>query len=336
MEYNYKKVETNLIDWEQIEQSSDSTIYKTQSWFLYLKKWKNIEPCVIEVYQDKDLIGFFVGEIVHKVFNILGSPFEGIGTAHQGLSMLKDVAIEERIEIYRQLAKWVFKQRIAVLVQVEDWSFAMEDFNDKDIHCEPHDGYLIDLSLTEEELFHNLHQKSCRYSINKAQKSGVVIRETTDPKKFVEIYYDQLIEVFAKQGLKPTYDKDCVQALVDALYPQRMLLLEAITPEGEIAATGLFPGEKNLAVFWGGASYQKFQKLCPNEPLIWEAIKMWKQRGTKTFDLCGVRQYKLKFGPVIYTKPRIIFAKYSFLIFAKQKAKQLYYGFRNFMARFKK
>jgi lipid II:glycine glycyltransferase (peptidoglycan interpeptide bridge formation enzyme) len=212
----------------------------------------------------------------------------------------------------------------------------MSDIDDDEYIYEGHDGYMIDLSLSEDELYKNLHQKSCRYSINKSKKLGVSIRETMDVENFVDVYYLQLQEVFKKQGLSPTYKKDCVQALVKALYPDHILLLEAVTKDGEIAATGLFPGEKNIAVFWGGASYQKFQNLCPNEPLIWEAIRIWKNRGAKIFDMCGLRPYKLKFGPTLYTKPRIFFAKYRILIFAKRILKRIFYGLRKARAKFSK
>lgn len=335
MNYKFELI-TRDIDWAKIEQCPDSTIYKTHEWFDYLKRWKNIEPFIVSISAQNKVIGYFVGERLNKIIKIIGSPFEGIGTAHQGLSMFSECSPQQRLDIYSQLATWIFKKGYGQFLQIEDWELTMTDVESSKVYAQGHEGYLINLGLSEDELFHNLHQKSCRYSINKSIKSGITIRETADTSAFVDIYYDQLIEVFAKQGLKPTYDKECVKALVDSLYPDRILLLEAVTAEGEIAATGLFPGDKNIAIFWGGASYQKFQKLCPNEPLIWEAIKIWKSRNTKIFDLCGVRPYKLKFGPEIYIKPRIIFAKYKILISAKIIAKKMYYGIRELGAKFRK
>lgn len=335
MNYKFELI-TRDIDWAKIEQCPDSTIYKTHEWFDYLKRWKNIEPFIVSISAQNKVIGYFVGERLNKIIKIIGSPFEGIGTAHQGLSMFSECSPQQRLDIYSQLATWIFKKGYGQFLQIEDWELTMTDVESSKVYAQGHEGYLINLGLSEDELFHNLHQKSCRYSINKSIKSGITIREAADTSAFVDIYYDQLIEVFAKQGLKPTYDKECVKALVDSLYPDRILLLEAVTAEGEIAATGLFPGDKNIAIFWGGASYQKFQKLCPNEPLIWEAIKIWKSRNTKIFDLCGVRPYKLKFGPEIYIKPRIIFAKYKILISAKIIAKKIYYGIREFGAKFRK
>lgn len=335
MSYSFRLLESSEINWKEIENCPDSTIYKTEVWFNYLKKWKCISPFIVEIIGENNS-GFFVGEKIKKVVTIIGSPFEGLGTAHQGLSMKSSCSGEERILIYKDISKWIFDNHYASFLQVEDWQLTMNHVDNAGVVTQGHSGYMIDLSLSEEELYHNLQQKSCRYSINKSIKNGITIRETQDPQKFIDIYYEQLIEVFNKQGLTPTYSKDCVVSLIDSLDSAHLLLLESVTQDGEIAATGIFPGEKNLAIFWGGASYQKFQKLCPNEPLIWEAIKIWKQRGAKVFDLCGVRQYKLKFGPIIYTKPRLLFAKYSVLFKAKNLAKSLYYGLRDFKAKFKK
>jgi hypothetical protein len=333
--YLFQLIKPTESVWNDIHATYDSTIYKTKEWFDYLKSWKNINSFIVEVRREDRVIGYFVGEKLRKGIFIIGSPFEGIGTAHQGLSMLKQTSSQIRIRIYKELAKWIFKNGYSSFIQIEDWQLSMDDLKESGIKYNGHDGYLIDLHLDEDVLFHNLHQKSCRYSINKALKSGVIIRETNNINKFIDIYYDQLIEVFAKQGLTPTYDKACVKSIVNALYPNQILLLEAVSTEGNIIATGLFPGDDNLAIFWGEASYQVFQKLCPNELLIWEAIKMWKARGTKVFDMCGVRQYKLKFGPVIYTKPRLMFAKYAFLIPLKNFSKRVYYGLRNFLSKFK-
>lgn len=335
MDYRFVQISKDDINWRLIESSYDSTIYKTFAWFDYLYKWKGVQPFVVEVSTNR-VIGYFIGELINKVVRIVGSPFEGVGTGHQGLSMLITIDSKERLTIYEQLSKWIFKNRYAEFVQIEDWNLSMSDLEDTKYVFEKHEGYMIDLTKSEEELYRNLHQKSCRYSINKSQKLGVTIREAANVTDFVDIYYAQLKEVFKKQGLVPTYDKACVQSLVESLYPNNILLLEAVTLDGEIAATGLFPAEKNMAVFWGGASYQKFQNQCPNEPLIWEAIKIWRRRGVKTFDMCGVRSYKLKFGPVVYVKPRIIFAKYHFLIIAKRLMKKLYYACRKFAARFRK
>lgn len=334
MRYKFKKLNKEEIDWRVIEATSDSTIYKSSGWFEYLHQWKKITPVVIEISTD-EVIGYFVGELIFKGVTILGSPFEGFGTGHQGLSMLKEIQPSERLDIYNQLSAWIFDSKIASYIQIEDYQLTMEDLDGKNVAYEGHEGYVIDLLQSEETIYQNMHPRSCRYRINKSRKSGVIIRETTDVDRFVDVYYNQLLEVFNKQGLTPTYDKSCVRSLVDSLYPERMLLLEAVTAEGDIAATGLFPGDKNMAIFWGGASYQRFQKFCPNEPLIWEAIKIWKERGTKVFDMCGVRPYKLKFGPVLYTKPRIMFARCRGLISAKRIIKKIYYGIRSFKAKLK-
>ena len=321
-------------DWNQIESTYDCTIYKTTYWFDFLFAWKIIKPLVISIYSDTEHIGYFVGERIKRIVRIVASPFEGIATSHQGLCMFKPCSSEERLKIYTNLSEWLFKNNICSVFQVEDWQLSMEDMAGSSVYYEGHDGYYIDLQKPIDELYRNLHQKSCRYSINKSKRLGVKIQQTNDVSQFVEIYYNQLKEVFGKQGLTPTYSIDCIKSLINALYPSHLLLLEAITEDGEVAATGIFPGDKNFALFFGGASYQKFQYLCPNEPLIWEAICIWKSKGTKLFDMCGTRPYKLKFGPIEYTKPRLIFSSPKILVRLKVVAKKLYYLLRKLQSKF--
>src|SRR3989442_1557306 len=78
--------------------------------------------------------------------------------------------------------------------------------------------------------------------VRKAEKSGVTIEEAHDI-AFADEYYEQLKDVFAKQGLVPTYDVERVRALVRHMEPSgNVLLLRARDPEGKCIATGIFPG----------------------------------------------------------------------------------------------
>ena len=50
--------------------------------------------------------------------------------------------------------------------------------------------------------------------------------------------------------------------------------------------------------FWGGASWREFQTLRPNEPIVWHAMRYWKERGVERADLGGGLVYKRKYRPV--------------------------------------
>ncbi len=114
---------------------------------------------------------------------------------------------------------------------------------------------------------------------------------------FADEYYDQLRAVCGRQGLRPTYDLQRVRELIRTLQPAgSLLLLRARAPEGTSIATAISVGAHSAAYLWGRASYQNYRILRPNELLLWYALRYWKRRGTRTFDMGGLGQFNRKFG----------------------------------------
>ena len=153
----------------------------------------------------------------------------------------------------------------------------------------------MDLRPSEEEIWTGM-KGSCRTAIRKAERSGVVIEEASDI-EFADDCYAQLEDVFAKQSLVPPYDVERIRELIRHVHPTgRLLLLRARNPEGDCIATGIFPAMSRSMHFLVGASWRDQQRLSPNEPLMWHAIKYWKGRGVLACDLGGYMSYKRKWG----------------------------------------
>jgi hypothetical protein len=329
MNYNFNVVEGKNINWEKIHSCYDHTVFKSKEWIDFLIESQNIKPLIVEIFDENKQLGYFVGERFKKIFKIVASPFEGWTTDYQGLSMLVPISKEVRINIYENLIQFLFQKGICSLFQASDWQFDMDTIQNSKLKFEVVKGYKLDLTKTEEQIYKNFSNSSCQYAIRKSQKNGVKIIETDNTDEFIDNYYAQLSEVFKKQNLRPTYKKDRIIALIENLkHSGRILLLEAKSPDKNCLATGIFVGDNNLAYYWGGASYTKFQNLCPNEPLIYEAIKIFKKRGYREFDLGGIRKFKEKFGPDYFEKPKIIASKFNGIIKLKNLAKKTYYGLR--------
>jgi hypothetical protein len=146
-------------------------------------------------------------------------------------------------------------------------------------------------------------ESACRRCIRKAEKSGVKIEEAHDL-AFADEYYEQLKDVFAKQGLVPTYSVERVRSLVKHLEPSgNVLLIRARDGEGKCIATGIYPGFNKIAEFWGNASFRSHQNLRPNEACHWYALRYWKQRGATLYDWGGEGTYKEKYGCVPHRVP---------------------------------
>jgi hypothetical protein len=185
-------------------------------------------------------------------------------------------------------------------------------------------GFEIDLSPCEDELFARM-KGACRRCIRKAQHEGVTI-EVAEDLEFVDDYYAQLIDVFEKQGLSPTYGKGRVLGLIQQLGPtQQLLLLRARDAQGRCIASGIFPAFHRHMFFWGGASWRQHQQLRPNELLMWTAMLYWKQRGIRYFDMCGRGDYKRKYGSYPIEVPELILPRFRVLYGAREAVR---IGFR--------
>ena len=167
-------------------------------------------------------------------------------------------------------------------------------------------------------------ESACRRCIRKAEKSGLTIEEAHDP-GFADDYYEQLKDVFAKQGLVPTYKVDRVRALVKHLEPTgRVLLVRVHDAQNKCIATGIFPGFNKIAEFWGNASFRSSQALRPNEYIHWYAMRHWKRRGIETYDWGGGGTYKEKYGCVLHNVPWFTKSRYEFVSRLRHEARKMF------------
>lgn len=330
MNYFFKIVED--IPWELLHKTYDSNIFKTKIWANFLQKSCNVTPLVIEISTSKRKIGWFYGQKIKKFgISIIASPFEGWTTSYQGLCLQQIVTKTERVEIYKELKDFCFRNKLCLFFQVSDWELDFEEVNQAKLYSEPIKSYWLDLTPTIDELFKSFKAKSCQYSIHKAQKLGVIVREPESIKEYAKEYYNQLSDVFAKQNLKPTYDETRVYDMLQEFEGTRnIVLLEALHPETKASmACIIFVFHNKMAFYWGASSYRNYQKYCPNELLMFEAIKRVKELGCNILEMEGIRPYKEKYNPIKYSKPKIIIAKYSILIPLKNLAKKMYPFLKN-------
>ena len=166
---------------------------------------------------------------------------------------------------------------------------------------------------------------ACRRCIRKSKRVGLTIEKASD-QAFADDYYSHLQEVFAGQRLIPTYPVERVRALVKHLLPtNRLLLLRAITRDGDCIATGVFPAMNDTMYFWGGASRKKYQILRPNEAIQWFAMQYWKKRGMTHYDMGGGGEYKRKYGGAEIAIPWIRKSRYPIFPLLRNSAKKLFY-----------
>jgi CelD/BcsL family acetyltransferase involved in cellulose biosynthesis len=183
-----------------------------------------------------------------------------------------------------------------VYIEVADRAFTLEDGERAGFEQRLSSSYESDLTKSEEELFRGM-DRCYRRRVRKAARLEVVIEEAPGDDLFVTEYYEQLKDVFRKQGLIPTYSIETVRKLVQHLYPTgRLGLLRARNQEGKCIATAISHGMHKFAQVWGGASFRDSLHLSPNQALIWYALRYWRNRGAHMLDWGGGGKYKEQYG----------------------------------------
>lgn len=350
MNYLFKKIIPDNNTWRLIESCYDATVDKTKGIIDYCE-YQGCKPFVAEIHStdikvcsediqnnsSSSLIGWFVGGIIWRVVPILGSPNEGLGIAHQGLSMLYKVSSFTRLQIYSEFSKWIYKHRYAMFIQVEDFQLEMDDvdaynsaisdINNRIIY-QGHDCSWIDLTKTEEELFHGMDYKSCRYMINKAIKNQICVREATDADSFLGLHFKQHLEVMKRHNQFAAKPKKNIKALIESTWRDSLMLLEAVDAGNRIVSTGIFVVKNNNCHFFSRACFSSDLSSGANELLMWEAIKRSKARGALFFNNSGVGPFKLKFGSIRRYKPRLFFPKYKWLVSARTLCFEIFHKYR--------
>ena len=351
--YSFRIISSQYVDWEKIEKTYDSTCFHSKHWCKYIDRI-GIKILVLEIIDNNITIGYFIGEKIGWGWYIVMAPCESIGTYTQGLCMLQPITEYERVKLYKDISEFLFNSCRVVLMSVDDWQlkrtydtwipneqFYHEEIDKFGLNYTVRPTLYVPVNTSEEIMWSNLHYKSCKYSVNKARKLNLRVKEIVEYdeiKAFVKIHYEQLTEVCAKQGMKPnpSQKEHRMRALCESLYPSRVIMLEVIgndeDDKEQIMSTGIFCIDKGECSYWTGASFQRYQKYCPNELMVWEAMRLLHQRGGGELNFGGMASYKLKFGTKYAYVPRIHIAKYSILLNLIPTIKKAYYNVRNRIA----
>jgi hypothetical protein len=285
------------VPWARLDVRADRTVFQTIRWLDFVAETQQAEPVVAAVRRGSETIGWFTGAIVRRLgVRILGSPLPGWTTSYMGFNL--DVAVDPAALLH-ELRRFAWTDLRCLHLELMDRGLPLEAAPQPGYRMAPFCGYELQLDATDDDLLAGM-TRSGRRDVRRGLRNGIVVEEV-DPGRdhdFASEYYGQVCEAFAKRGLRPAYGVDRVDAVIRHLHPGgSLLLLRARTADGEPAATGLFPGQRGgTAVYWMGGSHRRLQHLLPNEVLMWEAIRTWRDRGAVRFDFGGGGAHKAKYG----------------------------------------
>lgn len=298
VQFRFERVDWDRVDWEGFASYSEFNLFQTRAWIEFLAEVQRAEPVAAILTDGRQELGRVVGLVVRKMgMSFFGCPLPGWTTPYMGFTVKPGVPRRVAAEA---LLDFAFKELGCIHVELRDRWLGESDVAGLGFSLRQDVGYddrtfEIDLTRTEEAIFGAM-ESACRRCIRQGEKRGVTVEEAFDD-DFAAEFYEQLNDVFLRQGLVPTYTVERVQALIRHLQPSgQLLLLRARNADGDCIATGIYPAAGNVALFWGGASVKEHQNLRPNETLHWYAMRYWKARGIARYDMGGFMDYKRKYG----------------------------------------
>jgi len=314
----FERVPFNPDDWNKTLSSfPDRIVFQSAEWISFLAETQKGEPVIAALKEGNETLGYFSGLMVRKFgLKILGSPFRGWSTPFMGFNLNPKVPRRTGAEA---LADFAFNKLGCIHFEVADLFMSLDDIDGLGLNHLILHSMEVDLSQSEEDIFSKM-SKSCRWTIRKGEKNGVTIEEATDD-AFADEFGDQLKDVFAKQGLVPHYGAARILSKLKHLRGTgKVLFLRARDSEGHCIATGVFPALHETAFYNEGASWRQFQKSYPNELLHWHAMRYWKKRGMRAYNMVGTMHFKQKFGGRMIGPPMIFRSKYRVLERLRQAA----------------
>jgi hypothetical protein len=309
------------VSWEGIvERYPNAEVFHSPAWLAFLAASQGAEPVVAVVREGERPVGHFVGAIVRRFgVRILGSPLRGWGTQCMGFLMEREA---DRRAAAEALVPFAFGDLGCLHLELADRRLTAEQMAGSGYRIETGNTFIVDLKRSEEEIFGSMKPKTRQY-VRQAVREGLRAEITSDV-AFADAYHAQLSDVFAQQGLVPTYSAERVRQLITAVGPTgQLLLLRVRAPDGAIVATGLAVGRNQTAVNWGAAFFRQDAGLHPIQLFWWEAMRYWRARGAVRYDMGGGGDYKARYGGVKIPTAHFSRSRYSLLKYGPEAVRRL-------------
>lgn len=319
--YEFTKIDYSNLDIPEFYCYSRKPIFTMKSWLDFIVEDSNAEPAIFRVTQKGKFIGYIPLMYVKKFgVKIAGSPFRGWSTCWMGVEVEDKL---KKMSIIQELMPYLYRYEGVHYCEITDRDITEEEILSNNIRYRSYETLELNIAKTDEELF-KVFKVDCRNFIRQFERRGAILEEAEPNEEFAKEYYAELVDVFEKQGMAPTYSCEKVKRILK-YNKEHVLCLRVKTPDGEPAATSIFFADKNRFYFWGGASFRKHQHYRPNEAMLWYAIGYFRDKGVKIFDMVGNRSYKRKFGAEVKVYYTMQFAKYRILFKLKNMAEIIYF-----------
>lgn len=150
-------------------------------------------------------------------------------------------------------------------------------------------SFWIDLTRSEDEMMKSFHSKT-RYNIRYAQRQGVEVVEDNSDEAFKR-YLELTRETVERQGFY-AHSQKYHELMWKILHKANIARLLTARYKKQIITTWILFVWKGFLYYPYGASTEQHKNVMANNLMMWEAIKLGKALGLKTFDLWGREEGK--------------------------------------------
>jgi len=147
---------------------------------------------------------------------------------------------------------------------------------------QPRRTIVISLTGNEDEWMARMRQK-CRYNIRLAQRSEILVHESTD----IPAFYQLIMETGNRDGFG-VHSQAYYQQAYDLFSKNGQVALLMASYQGELLAGLMVFASGDRAWYLYGASSDKERQRMPAYLLQWEAMRWAAQHGCCSYDLWGV------------------------------------------------
>lgn len=173
---------------------------------------------------------------------------------------------------------------IKLLLELKQNGFILDRWS-----IEPTKTFVVDLQKSKEQLLKNM-RKTWRWNIQKAKKSHIVVKESSDFNTFSELWQQN-----SKRKKFITEHSTSVKKLwTEFNRLKKSYLFFAYVDKKPVGAVFLIGWNKTIHL-WHVAYNGSYKEKQPMYLLIWEALLYSKKRGYKKFDFEGISDSRLSY-----------------------------------------
>lgn len=321
--------------WDDIVSRFDNyRIFHKRSWIKYIEAFSGAQPLYLLFDKGGEIIACLPGFLVKVAWlRIFASPLEGWQTGSMG-PVFDPTRISTR-EIFNALIPFLERHYSIHHMELACAHLDHEVMEDFGYRGERLFTYRIRLFPGEEEqAMRNIKSKT-RNQLRKAIKLGLIAKIESE-ESFVDEFYDQVREVFARRGnIVPFSRKRALQLFQYMKDAGNLLAISIRMPDdGARIATGMFLIEGPELYLWNWTHRTRYRWYCPTELLTWMAMQKGMEAGCTTFDMAGSGDAKAKFGAVPdETVYRWIRSRYQWLASLRTMARKVFKWQQSFRGR---